>query len=111
MTIRPFLGAVAVVALGWSVEIAGARVQGQRALEISITPSTPHPGDVARVDVSGVNGDELTGSVLGQALAFHYDEGQQKWRALVGIDLDTKPGAPGLYTRKLWAVDGCTLTS
>jgi murein DD-endopeptidase MepM/ murein hydrolase activator NlpD len=53
----------------------------------------PHPGDVARIDVAGVDSDAITGSVLGQALSFHYDEGQQKWRALVGIDLDTKPGA------------------
>lgn len=60
---------------------------------MSFAPSTLRPGDVARVDVGGVNGgDQITGSVLGQELAFHYDERQQQWRALVGIDLDTKPG-------------------
>ena len=61
---------------------------------MSFAPATLHPGDVARVDVGGVNGDEqITGSVLGQDLAFRYDERQQTWRALVGVDLDTKAGA------------------
>jgi murein DD-endopeptidase MepM/ murein hydrolase activator NlpD len=79
------------------VELASARSQGQRPLLVSFAPSTLSPGDVARVDVGGVNGDErITGSVFGQELAFHYDERQQKWRTLVGIDLDTKPGVYSL---------------
>lgn len=60
---------------------------------MSIAPATLHPGDVARIDIAGVDGDaQLTGTVLGQDLAFHYDAQRQMWRALVGIDLDTKPG-------------------
>jgi murein DD-endopeptidase MepM/ murein hydrolase activator NlpD len=83
----------ASIALTCCVELASARSQGQRPLLVSFAPSTLHPGDVARVDVGGVDRDErITGSVLGQDLAFHYDERRQKWRALVGIDLDTKPG-------------------
>jgi murein DD-endopeptidase MepM/ murein hydrolase activator NlpD len=74
--------------------MASARFQGQRALVVSFTPSTLRPGDVGRVDVGGVDGDaRIAGSILGQKLAFHYDERQETWRALVGIDLDTKPGA------------------
>lgn len=93
MTSRHFCVAAASIALACCVELASARSQGQRPLLVSFAPLTLHPGDVARVDVGGANRDEMiTGSVLGQELSFHYDEGQQKWRALVGIDLDTKPG-------------------
>ncbi len=61
---------------------------------MSFAPATLQPGDVARVDISGVDRDvQIAATVLGQDLAFYYDEQQQKWRALVGIDLDTKPGA------------------
>ena len=91
---RGFSAAVSGVALACSLELASARSQGQRPLVVSFAPSTLHPGDVARVDVAGVNADErITGSVLGQQLAFHFDERRQTWAALVGIDLDTKPGA------------------
>jgi murein DD-endopeptidase MepM/ murein hydrolase activator NlpD len=82
-----------MLALAWSADLTYARAQGQRPLLVSLAPATLHPGDVARVDVSGANRDEqITGTVLGQKLAFHYDERQQQWRALAGIDLDTKPG-------------------
>jgi murein DD-endopeptidase MepM/ murein hydrolase activator NlpD len=75
------------------VELVSARSQGQRPLLVSFAPSTLQPGDVARIDVGGASGDErITGSVLGQELAFHYDQREQTWRALVGIDLDTKAG-------------------
>lgn len=94
MTFRRLCAAAASLALACSAELASARSQGQRPFVVSFAPSTLHPGDVARVDVGGVSGEEhITGSVLGQELAFHYDEQQQLWRALVGIDLDTKPGA------------------
>jgi murein DD-endopeptidase MepM/ murein hydrolase activator NlpD len=61
---------------------------------VSIVPATLQPGDVARVEIGGADqGAQITATVLGQSLAFHYDEPQQTWRALVGIDLDTKPAA------------------
>jgi murein DD-endopeptidase MepM/ murein hydrolase activator NlpD len=61
---------------------------------VSITPATLQPGDVARVEISGADaGAQITATVLGQSFAFHYDELRQTWRALVGIDLDTKPAA------------------
>ena len=83
-----------MLALTWSAQLTDARSQGQRPLSVSLAPATLHPGDVARVEVSGATGNEqITGTVLGQNLAFHYDERQQQWRALAGIDLDTKPGA------------------
>lgn len=76
------------------VNLASARSQGQRSLHVSFSPATPQPGDVARVDIGGAKTDEpMTATVFGQELRFHYDDAQQKWRALVGIDLDTKPGA------------------
>jgi murein DD-endopeptidase MepM/ murein hydrolase activator NlpD len=88
------LAAIALLPLSLCIERTAARSQGQRPLLVSFAPATLHPGDVARVDVGGVNGDErITGRVLGQDLAFHYDQRQQTWRALVGVDLDTKAGA------------------
>ena len=94
VTSRRFCAAAASIALACGVQVTSARSQGQRPLLVSFAPATLHPGDVARVDVGGVNGRErITGSVLGQDLAFHYDERQQTWRALVGVDLDTKAGA------------------
>ena len=75
------------------MELAFARSQGQRPLLVSVTPSTLRPGDVVSVEVRGATGqDRIAATVLGQALTFHYDEGLETWRALAGIDLDTKPG-------------------
>ena len=64
-----------MLALACSAELASARSQGQRPLLVSLAPATLSPGDVARVDISGANANEqITGTVLGQNLAFHYDE-------------------------------------
>ena len=93
MISQRFRAITAVAALAVCVELTSARVQSPRPLLVSWSSPALYPGDVARVDVSGVNGDErITASVLGQDLTFHYDKQQQKWHALVGIDLDTKPG-------------------
>ena len=60
---------------------------------MSLTPATPQPGDVVRIDVGSASADEsIAATLLGQKLAFDYDEAKQQWRALAGIDLDTKPG-------------------
>jgi murein DD-endopeptidase MepM/ murein hydrolase activator NlpD len=91
---KRILAAIAVLPLSLCVERTAARSQGQRPFLVSYSPSTLHPGDVARVDIRGLTGDEqITGTVLGQDLAFHYDDRRRAWRALLGIDLDTKPGA------------------
>ncbi len=103
--------AVIIVLLTCCVELASARSQGHRPLKVSLTPSTLHPGDVARVDVEGANGNErITATALGQDLAFHYDERQQRWHALVGIDLDTKPGAHRLRIQRNGTADPATRT-
>jgi murein DD-endopeptidase MepM/ murein hydrolase activator NlpD len=84
---------VVIASLACGAQLA-ARSQGQRPLSVSIAPATLHPGDVARIVVAGADRDApIVGTVLGQNLAFHYDEPRREWRALVGIDLDTKPGA------------------
>jgi murein DD-endopeptidase MepM/ murein hydrolase activator NlpD len=68
---------------------------------VSFAPSTVHPGDVARVDVGEIGSDEhITATVLGQQLRFHYDEQAGRWRALIGVDLDTKPGAYELRVQR-----------
>jgi murein DD-endopeptidase MepM/ murein hydrolase activator NlpD len=101
VTSRHFCATSAGIALACCVELASAHSQGHRPLLVSFAPATLHPGDVARVNVGGVNADErITGSVLGQNLAFHYDEREQIWRALIGIDLDTKAGAYRLQIRR-----------
>jgi murein DD-endopeptidase MepM/ murein hydrolase activator NlpD len=94
VTPHRFRAAAAIVPIVMCVELASARSsQGQRPLQVSFSPATPQPGDVARVDISGVkSGERITATVFGQALSLLYDAPQQKWRALVGVDLDTKPG-------------------
>lgn len=92
--ISPRVRAIALIVLtACCAERAAARAQGQRPLSVSFAPGTLYPGDVARIDVSAGPTAQITGTILGQELSFHYDEQQQKWRALVGVDLDTKPGA------------------
>jgi len=93
VTFRRSCTAAASIALICGVDFISARSQGQRPLLVSLAPSTLQPGDVALVEVGGATRNEpITGSVLGQDLAFHYDDAQQTWRALIGIDLETKPG-------------------
>lgn len=89
---RTFCAAAAGVALVCSAGIAAARGQAQRPLELSVAPSTLQPGDVARIDVTGTAEQPITGSVLERELAFHFDRLNGKWRALMGVDLDTGPG-------------------
>lgn len=90
--------AAVAVPLAVCMTLVSARSQGQRPLQVSYRPSTVGPGDVAMVEVSGISGDaKITGTVLAQELTFHYDQHRQTWRALVGIDLDTKPGAYRLH--------------
>lgn len=75
------------------VEIASAGSQRDRPLSVSVSPSVLHPGGVARVDIGGaIDGERITATIFGEDIALYYDEPQQKWRALIGVDLDTKPG-------------------
>ncbi len=91
--ISPRVRAIALIVFtACCAEHAVVRAQGQRPLSVSFARATLHPGDVARIDVTAGPAAQITGAVLGQELLFHYDKRQQKWRALVGIDLDTKPG-------------------
>jgi murein DD-endopeptidase MepM/ murein hydrolase activator NlpD len=97
---RRFLAA-GVLVFAVCVGLAADRAQGHLPLQVSFAPSTPHPGDVVRVDVEGADtGDRITATVLGQDIGFHFDPQQRKHRALVGIDLDTKPDAYRLHIRR-----------
>lgn len=84
--------AVALLVSAVCVELAADRAQGHRPIQVSFAPSTPHPGDVVRVDVEGADaGEKITATVFGQHIDFHFDPQRRTHRALVGIDLDTKP--------------------
>lgn len=94
---RAVLIAFAIVCGG----IVDARSQGQRPLQVSFTPSTLRPGDVARIAIAGLDSSErITATLLDQNLAFHFDAETRTWRALAGVDLDRKPGAYRLRLRR-----------
>lgn len=100
VSLRRIQSAAFIVPLSLCVQLVAARTQGQRPLEVSVTPSALHPGDVARVEVSGaVDGDQLTGIAFKEDVTFHFDRQRHKHHALVGIDLDTKPDAYPLRIR------------
>ena len=67
--------------------------QEERPFQISVSPAVIGPGDVLRIDVEGQSGDRMSGSVFGQRLAFAFDAARGEWRALAGVDLDSKPAS------------------
>ena len=72
---------------------AAAR-QTPPSLSVSLSLPSIYPGDVVRADLRGASeADRPTGAVFGRDLAFAFDPAAGVWRALIGIDLDTKPGA------------------
>jgi murein DD-endopeptidase MepM/ murein hydrolase activator NlpD len=75
----------------WSSVIA-ARSQGQRPLQVSVSPVVIAQGDVIRIDVAGPLEKPITGSMFGKDIAFAFDKQSNAWVALAGIDLETKPG-------------------
>jgi murein DD-endopeptidase MepM/ murein hydrolase activator NlpD len=78
---------------------------------VSVAPSILRPGDVATIDVGGSTSEEtISATMLGQDLTFRYDERLQTWRALVGIDLDTKPGDYRLRVQRVGSATPTTRT-
>lgn len=78
------------------VSVVCAHLVAQQApanASISWTPQSIVPGDVVRIDL--LEGGAATTSVmfLGKSVPLDYDSRRNVWSALVGIDLDTKPGA------------------
>ncbi len=64
-------------------------------------PAAPRPGDVVQVTVSGAPSDDIVSATLfDREVTFEYDERQQHWRSLVGIDLETKPGAYSMHVTR-----------
>ncbi len=92
MISRRLRAAAIVLSLLWMSD-AVVRSQGQRPLQVSFVPATIRTGDVVRVEIANAPASErLTAHVLGQDLTLAYDEHHQSWRALLGVDLETKPG-------------------
>lgn len=50
------------------------------------------PGDVIRVVVSGTRDQSIHATAFGTDLRFDYDDHRKQWIALLGVDLETKPG-------------------
>ena len=51
------------------------------------------PGEVIRLDVAyAAPSDRVVATVLGHEVAFYPDPDHKTWHALVGLDLDTRPG-------------------
>lgn len=63
------------------------------SVSVALSLESVHPGDVVRVDIGGsADTDRLTGSVLNKELRFGFDQQRGVWSALIGVDLDTRPG-------------------
>ncbi len=86
------ISALAAVVQILSADFVIARAQGQRPLQLSISPPSIGPGDVVRIDVDGAAGERIAATVFGQKLTFAFDATRGAWRALAGVDLETKPG-------------------
>ena len=81
-----------VLSLLWMGAVA--RSQGQRPLQVSLAPATIRPGDVVRITIENAGaGEHVSAHVLGQDVTLEYDARDQKWRGLLGVDLDTRPGS------------------
>lgn len=67
------------------------------SLSVALSLESVHPGDVVRVDVGGASDtDRMTASLLNKELSFDFDQQRSVWSALIGVDLDTKPGTYSL---------------
>lgn len=89
---RRFLAiALAVPLLTADADVLSA-AQRQRPLPVSISPSVIRPGDVILVEIDGTGDGTFTASLFARPVPLEYDDASRRWRALVGVDLDTKPG-------------------
>ena len=103
--------AILMIAVAYSADLAADRSQGQRPLQVSFSTPTARPGDVVRIDVDGLDAREhMTAAMFDQEFAFYFDEPQKRWSALVGIDLETKPGAYRLRIQRAGSVTRTTRT-
>ena len=85
--------------------------QGQRPLQVSFAPVTIRQGDVVRVEIENADaGGHVTAQVLGQDLNLEYDPRQQKWRAFVGVDLETAPGSYSMVIQHSGSTSPATRT-
>jgi murein DD-endopeptidase MepM/ murein hydrolase activator NlpD len=55
---------------------------------------------VVRIDISGRGENQhVTATAFGKEILFHFDQQRHVWSALVGIDLETKPGSYDLQVK------------
>jgi murein DD-endopeptidase MepM/ murein hydrolase activator NlpD len=63
-------------------------------LSMSFSLPAIHPGDVVRVDLAGASESGMpTGVAFAKDLSFAFNRESGVWSALIGVDLDIKPGA------------------
>ena len=96
---RAILMGAAVLGLGglgsWTVAPAGpasGRPAERGGVQVSVAPSSPHPGDVLLFQVTGAPPDVRV-EWDGRSVAL-FPSGSH-WVALIGIDLDMRPGVVG----------------
>lgn len=76
-----------------AIACCGFAVQTAAGQAITLSARSIQPGEVVRVDVRGPSKlEDVAASVFGKRIPLEFDEQQQAWNMLVGIDLDTKPG-------------------
>jgi murein DD-endopeptidase MepM/ murein hydrolase activator NlpD len=75
----------------WSGSVT-ARLQGQRPLLVSVSPTVISQGDVIRIDVSSTGEKSITGTLFEKDISFSPDKQPGRWSGLAGVDLETKPG-------------------
>jgi murein DD-endopeptidase MepM/ murein hydrolase activator NlpD len=85
------------------------RSQEPRPLALSLSPPKIGPGDVVRLRLNGNARDRITGTAFGQQLTFVFNERDDAWRALAGVDLETKPGTYRVRVERNGAVSARTI--
>lgn len=91
MTRRTFLAGAVLAPLGFVLPVAAAPPRAPAPPPVAWTPSSPRVGDAAVVSVRWpADGASVEGVLGGRPLTFFRDA--RGWAALVGFDLELKPG-------------------
>jgi murein DD-endopeptidase MepM/ murein hydrolase activator NlpD len=72
---------------------AAASARAEDQLTISSAPRQAQPGDVILIEVATLEPPlRVAARVFGRELAFYPDADRKRWRGLIGVDLERRPG-------------------